>query len=254
MRIRQILLVHPARSTRALIKKYVFAELSDVEFIEAGNAEDALAELQVNPFDVVVVSPGTRDMSLLELKEGVAETEHNRATPLIVLSEDENGEDFEALNAQGFEHVVALRVRPVELIHAINKVCNPRNWRKNERHYIPGAEVLIKVANATAEAHLINISKGGVLLDLISNDPEILLQGDLMLTIWIPESGQENKLDQLPGKLSRLHVLEWHSDNRPAAMRATLIFREMPREKQEQLERLLLLSVEDSQVEDAFRR
>jgi hypothetical protein len=31
MRIRKLLLVHPGRSIRALIKKYIFAELSDIE-------------------------------------------------------------------------------------------------------------------------------------------------------------------------------------------------------------------------------
>ncbi|MBI5063529.1 MAG: response regulator, partial [Desulfatitalea sp.] len=145
MRIRQILLVHPNRSTRALIKKYIFSELSDVEFFECDNGCSALADLNMNPFDVVIVTTRLIDMPAIELKSKLAETAHNEMTPFIILSEDENGDDRQRLQQLGFQHVVALRVRPAGLIEKINEVCDPRMWRKDKRFYIPKTDVLIDV-------------------------------------------------------------------------------------------------------------
>jgi len=245
MRIRQILLIHPVRSIRALIKKYVFAELSDVAFVETDTCESALAELRMNPFDVVVISAGLNGMPLKELRSAIRQTEHNAAVPCIILSENEEGQERQMLNGQGFDHVVELRVRPADLIQILNQVCNPRNWREDHRYYIPSAEVLIEGRTATAEAHMINISNGGILVELITNTPELLIQDNIYLTIWMPGPDGVTRLENLPGMLSRLHVLEWHPDNRPAAMRATILFGELSQEKQNDLEQVLRLVVEN---------
>ena len=84
MRIRQILLVHPTRSIRSLIQKFVYAELSDVAFDEAESAQEALAELSLHNFDVVIVSTKVKDMSLFDLNAEMSETDHNGDTPCII--------------------------------------------------------------------------------------------------------------------------------------------------------------------------
>ncbi|MBT8340892.1 MAG: hypothetical protein HKP58_17635 [Desulfatitalea sp.] len=161
MRIRRILLVHPTRSIRALIKKYVFAELSDVEFVETENGESTLSELHMNPFDVIVSTADLSDMAVTDLKSQLGGTQHNAATPFIVLSEDEQGKDVASLQQSGFDHVVDLRMRPTHLIQTINTACNPRNWRKDQRYYIPGAKIFLQVSHVALETSLINISRGG---------------------------------------------------------------------------------------------
>ncbi|MFZ1986265.1 MAG: PilZ domain-containing protein [Desulfatitalea sp.] len=250
MRIRQILLVHPNRSTRALIKKYVFAELSDVEFFETENGCNALTELNMNPFDVVIVTTGLIDIPAIELKAKLAETTHNEMTPFIVLSEDENGTDHHRLTQLGFQHVVLLRVRPADLIAKINEVCDPRKWRKDKRYYIAKAEVLINARSQAMDATLINISRGGILMELITFTPELLMESDLRVTLRVPESTDTIELRDLPCRLLRVNVTEWQPNSCPAAMRVTFVFADLDSEKTTAIEQLLQLAVEDKLQEE----
>ncbi|MDA8140231.1 MAG: hypothetical protein M0036_16410 [Desulfobacteraceae bacterium] len=250
MRMRHILLVHPTRSIRALIKKFVFAELGDVEFVEADNGEGAIAELNMNAFDTVVATAELADMRTTALRAKMAETTHNAKTPFIVLSEDEGGSDRQTLAQQGFEHVVHIRLRPAELIQQINTVCNPRQWRKDKRYYIPKTKVIIESGTAQLDGALVNISRGGLLMELITYEPEALMREEIQLTVRIPGPTDFYDIAMLPAKLSRLNITEWHLNSAPAAMRATFIFRELPQEKAEQLDQVLQLAVEDKLAED----
>jgi len=250
MRIRNILLVHPTRSIRALIKKYVFAELGDVEFAESDNGRNAMVELNMNPFNMVILTSDLSDMTALELKASCAETSHNAFTPFVILSEDDNGADIEELAQQGFEHVVKIRVRPADLIQKINQVCNPRQWRQDNRYYLPNTKVIVNAAEYRMEGSLINISRGGVLLELVTYEPEGLMKENILLSIRIPGPSEYYDIVDLPGRLSRLNVTEWHLNNSPAALRATFIFNELNDQQSEQIEQVLQLAIEDKLVDD----
>jgi CheY-like chemotaxis protein len=143
MRIRKLLLVHPGRSIRALIKKYIFAELSDIEIGEADGGQHALEQLGAKGYDVIISSEQLKDMGLEQFKNHQEATAPNGHTPLIILSESESDDDRDGLVQQGFDHVVQIRVSPADLIKKINTVCDPRNWRKDTRYHIPNAFVVI---------------------------------------------------------------------------------------------------------------
>ena len=249
MRIRQILLVHPTRSIRSLIQKFVYAELSDVAFDEAESAQEALAELSLHNFDVVIVSTKLKDMSLFDLNAEMSKTDHNGDTPCIILSEDDNGTDINELVRQGFEHVVMMRVRPADLIKKINFVCNPRNWRKDKRFYIPQAEVAVYSEGQRIEGIMINISRGGVLAEMVTFEPNLLMQRDLQLSLHISERTDLDSVFDLPCKLLQMNITEWHPDNSPAAMRVTFVFLEMAPEKTAALEQVLQLAIADDSRE-----
>lgn len=250
MRIRNILLVHPTRSMRALIKKFVFAELSDVEFIEAQTGETALAELDMQAFDIIVTAATLSDMAADHLKNKAVETNHNATTPIIALSEEENSEARDKLVQQGFEHVVQIRVRPSDLIQKINYVCNPRQWRKDKRFHIPRAKVILYSAEHHAEGVLINLSRGGLLMELVTYDPIILMLADIQLTLRIPGPSNYVDIDGLTCRLSRVSVTEWHPNSSPAVLRATFIFQDPTEQQQEQLESVLQLAVENKLEDD----
>lgn len=245
MRIRQILLVHPTRSIRGLIKKFVYAELNDVAFSEAESAEEALSELALHDIDVLIVSTKANDVSLSELKGRVSATDRNTETPCIILSEEDNGTDTSELLRQGFEHVVMMRVRPADLIKKINAVCNPRNWRKDKRFYLPQAEVAVYSQGQRIEGLVINISRGGVLAEMVTFEPNLLVQSDLLLSLHLPERPDFDSVFDLPCKLLQMNITEWHHDNSPAAMRATFVFLDMAAEKRAALEEVLQFAVEE---------
>lgn len=250
MRIRQILLVHPNRSTRALIKKYIFSELSDVEFFESDNGCNALADLNMNPFDVVLVSDRIIDIPAIELKAKLAETTHNEMTPIIVLSEEENGDEHLRLRQLGFQHVVALRIRPAELIEKLNEVCDPRKWRKDKRFYIPQTNVMIDVQGVSMEASMINISRGGILLELITYAPELLMASGMSVTL-LAQDQTTPVLGGLACRLLRVNVTEWQPNSCPAAMRVTFVFDSLGQDKSTALDTLLQSAVEENPQTEA---
>jgi CheY-like chemotaxis protein len=186
MRVRRLLLVHPVRSTRGLIKKYIFSELSDIEVHEAQCGQDAVSLRPVGDFDVIVAADELKDMSITEFKQSLESKNGRAPVPLIIISESESAHVRNELVEQGFDRVVQIRVKPSDLIHKINAVCDPRTWRKDARFHLPNVGVQIEVQDRRIEAKLINISKGGILVELSCEQPARLMGDHLQLALTIP--------------------------------------------------------------------
>ena len=136
MRVRKLLLIHPKRSIRALIKKYIFSELSDIQIHEADGSPSALDLINTAAFDVIILPGQLEQLEIADLKACQMASEENLQTPVIIISESESDHPIEELGAQNFDHIVELRKRPAELIQKINAACNPREWRKDEHNTI----------------------------------------------------------------------------------------------------------------------
>ena len=224
MRIRKLLWIHPGRSIRGLITKYVYAELSDIEIIEVENGRQALEKTAAQKFDIVACTDCLKDMELMDLKAQLMDTPTNRTTPFVVVSESESAHARNDLAARGFDHVVQIRVRPADLILKINKLCDPRNWRRDARYHIPSMRVTIDMHQHAIEAFLINISLGGILVELTTDLPHLLMQNGVEITLRLPVAGRLFAIDGLKGKLLRLELIKWTPDLVPYAMRATFMF------------------------------
>ncbi|MBT8340891.1 MAG: hypothetical protein HKP58_17630 [Desulfatitalea sp.] len=84
-----------------------------------------------------------------------------------------------------------------------------------------------------------------MLVDLLTHEPQILMEPDLHLTVRIPGPSGDYDIESLPGMLSRVSVIEWHPDHKPAAMRATFIFHDLAQTHHDQIEQVLQLALED---------
>jgi CheY-like chemotaxis protein len=245
MRIRKLLLVHPGRSIRGLITKYVYAELSDIDIVEAENCKQALEHLTKQKFDIVACTDQLKDMQLMDLKTKQQETPSNSRTPFVVISESESGHTRNHLVSRGFEHVVQIRVRPADLILKINKLCDPRNWRRDTRYHIPSMRVTVNMHENAIEAFLINISMGGILVELTTDLPHLLMQNGVQITLQTPLAGGPFTIDGLKGKLLRLEMIKWTPELVPAAMRATFMFEALSDASRNKLQKLFQMAKED---------
>jgi len=246
MRIRKILLIHPSRSIRALLKKYIFAELADIEFIEADSGCNALEQIGATGFDVILSTDRLKDLGLKELKIRQEASDANGYTPLIIISESESNHVRNELVRQGFDCVVQIRVRPSDLIHKINAACDPRDWRKYARYHIPGAAVIFKLQQKKIEAQLINISMGGVLVELTTKDPGGLIQGGIATELRIPLSPDNPAaITGLTAKVLRLEVVNWNAGFAPRTMRATFVFVDLAAGAKGKLAELIQMAKED---------
>lgn len=245
MRIRKLLLIHPGRSIRGLITKYVYAELSDIEIIEAENGRQALEQMARQRFDIVACTDRLKDTELMDLKTQQQATPANKDTPFVVVSESESAHTRNDLVARGFDHVVQIRVRPADLVLKINKLCDPRNWRRDTRYHIPSMRVTINMHQHAVEAFLINISMGGLLVELTTDLPHLLMQNGVRITLRIPLTGGPFTIEGLNGKLLRLEMVKWTPDLVPAAMRATFMFEALSAASRNKLQELFQMAKED---------
>jgi CheY-like chemotaxis protein len=242
MRIRKLLLVHPARSKRGLIKKYIFSELSDIDIFEAQSGSDAVAMALRKQFDVIIAADELKDMSVSEFKAGVESVFADGDIPLIIISESESIHVRNELVEQGFDRVVQIRIRPSDLIDKINAVCNPRTWRKDARYHIPDLSVEVGVDDRCVGVTLINISRGGLLVELDCEQPQLLMGEQIQITLVFPIQAGRSRIDGLTAHLSRIEVLDWHPAGKPKQMRATFIFYNLPEGSQRKLDELLQMA------------
>jgi CheY-like chemotaxis protein len=241
MRIRKLLLIHPNRSIRALITKYVYSELADIEITETQDGHQALNQMAPDSFDVVICSDQLKDMTLSELKSALATIFVNEPAPLIIISESESIHVRNELVEQGFDRVVQIRISPSDLIHKINALCNPRQWRKNTRYHIPGVSVTIATAHLKNQAFLINISMGGILVEMDTEHPCHLLQGAVEITLQIGAT----IIKGLKARILRLESIKWKPDATPSVIRATFIFEPLDDEPHNDLSELLQMAKMD---------
>jgi len=248
MRIRKLLLIHPSRSTRALIKKYVYSELSDIEILEAEDGRQALEDMATSGFDIIVCSDQLKDMGVTELKTNQQAIPTNGHTPLVIISESESNHVRNELVSQGFDRVVQIRIRPADLIHKINTLCDPRHWRRDTRYHIPGMAVVICKHNQKTEAFLINISMGGILVEMSTDQPELLMRDGVEITLKISASDGLDGIEGLKAKLSRLESVQWKPDLTPAVLRATFVFSELQAAHRKKLAALLQTAQADKSL------
>jgi DNA-binding NarL/FixJ family response regulator len=245
MRIRKLLLVHPNRSTRGLIKKYILSELNDTEIYDALSGQDGLKQFSAINFDVIIASDQLKDLSVTEFRTGLDAARPNGPSPLVLISESESKNVRNELVALGFDRVAQLRIRPTDLIRMINAVCDPRTWRKDTRYHIPNVGVNISTLQNTMEATLINISMGGLFVELIARQPAELLKGRCTITLKIPLPKIPVIINGLTSKLLRLEVVDWCTDLTPATLRATFIFSDLEKRPRNKLTELIQMAGQD---------
>lgn len=245
MRIRKLLLIHPSRSARGLIKKYIFSELNDTEIHEAHNGKNGLEMLNAEKFDIILSIDRLKDISIQKFRTELDQTGSNGQKPLIIITENESENICNVLAESGFERVVPIRIRPSELILKINEACNPRAWRKDTRYHIPNVKVLINTPTAAIEANLINLSMGGLLVEFGTQMPDEIMKGNLNAAMQIPFENSIFKIEDLDCKLLRIEIVDWSPDSTPAIMRATFIFKNLATGLKNKLAELIQMAEQD---------
>ena len=75
-----------------------------------------------------------------------------------------------------------------------------------------------------AEARLINLSLGGVLVEAAGDRSELFLQNDPKLTLRIKTHCDYFIIEDIPVKLARLNTIDWHHNYKPSVMRMVYVF------------------------------
>lgn len=245
MRIRKLLVVHPSRSIRLVIEKYVLAEAGDIEITGCEKGDDAIALLEQRWFDIVITYHELADMPLGEMKNKFSASAQNEHIGVIVLADDRSPEASARLVRAGLGHFIMPPFDAKELIGQINQICNPRKWRESERFHIPDSEVVINVWGMAAESKLINISRGGVLVEVSGDRSELLLQNNPKLDLKIKTPGGHYQIKNLSSKLARLTAIGWDDNYKPNTLQVAYVFLDVDSQAANELDQLIQLAQED---------
>lgn len=225
----------------------MLAELDDVEITESDAGLDALFQLAAKPFELLISECQLTDMHITELQNQAKTHSINKDTQFIVLGGNDAGEEMNRLVEAGLVHWVDTPIDAGILIGKINEICDPRKWRETERFHIPDSKAVLNVWGMEAGARLINISLGGVLIEVSGDRSELLLQNDPKITLRLKSPGDYYDIKDLPCRLTRLDVIEWDNNHKPIAMRGAYVFLELNPKSQMELEQVIMMAKEKEQ-------
>lgn len=227
-----------------MIKKYILADLDDVKITETHCGNEAIQWLLSKSFDLVICNCDLEDMPITTFKRKMIEfPSKNRDVEVLVLVEP--GDNAASLARATFENIIKIPFEAAVFIGAINQLCDPRKWRRTARFHIPDSKAVISVWGMEAETVMINISRGGVLVEVSGDRSDLLLQNDPKLTLKVNMPGRSYNIEALPVRLLRINVLEWNSNFKPILMRLAYAFLNLKSEVQTDLDQILQIAESD---------
>lgn len=232
---RKILVVHEEGRMRERLRAVLLSELDDLLIATACSGEDALAQLHLESFDLVLCSDQLTFMDAVALKAETALTPANRETPFALLMELPGG--VEGIAPQGMDDVLPLPCEPGALTKLVTRRCDPRQWRIYQRVHVPGAIAELTTQGRTVEAEIINLGLGGMLTDIAEEDPFGMLVGEVAVALRAPTIGEPPI--RTTAVFLRLGVIAWADAGLPAVIRVGWQFTELPTSAMERLESAL---------------
>lgn len=237
MRLRRILVVHPTKIIRNMIKNQILSEFTDVVVLDAPFEARALDLLEVHEFAVVVGDVGLLvDKGLLK---NIRALPAGAELPVIGIHGPGSASHEEELKEQGVLCCLDVPFSSLDLKQAINSACNPRSWRTSERIHLPDVIVILHAQDRDMAANLINISRGGLLCELEYDGLQLELLKTLSLTILLARPDFTLEVKQISGRLSRLDVSSWGSNGVVAVMRLAFLFTDLSDRTKGLIEQLL---------------
>lgn len=115
----------------------------------------------------------------------------------------------------------------------------------DSRYHLANVEATIEANDRHVEATLINISKGGILVELTCEQPSLLMSEQIRIGLSIDINDGRCSIDGLTACLSRIEVLGWKSAGQPNHMRATFIFTNLSDGPKSKLDELLKMAGEE---------
>lgn len=239
MRQREILLVHDIDIVKEFIKQQLCAELNDIKITETESTSSALAIVREQKFDVVICAEELSGISGQDYFASIKKTALNEKTAFLMITTSKSPDKLDELKNQGINNFLVTPFSSAELTVKINEICNPKHWRSESRYSIPGTTARIFVNNIEIQANVLNLSKSGLLCDLVYQKDYIGFLRPGHLSVLLPSDFTINQVDNIPGKMLRLDVLNWHEDMTPSHVRTVWSFMKMNEDVQERLEQVL---------------
>lgn len=163
---RDLLIIHYSQATTQILKKFVYSEIADFEISETHTAEDAIMAVKNKKYAAIICGNELPDLTGVEIHNLCRRNSENHDTPFILITSSPTKQNYEIFQQNDIRHVLAMPFKPIELANELDKACNPRKHRVDERVPMSDAKATITFSDGTISAYVVNISIGGILCDV----------------------------------------------------------------------------------------
>ncbi|MDH4121088.1 MAG: response regulator [Deltaproteobacteria bacterium] len=237
MRFRNILLVHPARTVREMMRSYCYGELDDVRVKEAESAQQAKTLLSEQAFHLVISALELDSMDASGILGVLRQTALNSQTPLLVVSASSDTQKLVRLQEKGIHHIQTIPVSPWDFAHKVNQLCDPRGWRGLRRIQVEGATARLHSPQGDFSTHQSNASLGGVALESTLEGPHPDYFQVHSVTLRFPTGTGEDVIGPLKVRLLQVQLFYGKSDA-PEITRTSWAFTSLAQGDKVRLERV----------------
>ncbi|MBF0609697.1 MAG: hypothetical protein HQL55_01070 [Magnetococcales bacterium] len=220
------MIVDKYSSTRALLKNFLRAEISDCRIHEAVSLEEGLSFF--NPMDIQLAILSDR---LSELEHAgrhrdippVVQRFANKVACLVILSLHQP-QHMSGLQTMGFRHFLPNPYTANQLAEMVEQVAPARRLRNQPRFHLPHTTAHLHLGEHTLHALVVNVSPSGVLCEVAvtADKPPVFSFNDmsqLAISLHLPAALNIPVLERLACRLVGMKILEWHENNLPALLR-----------------------------------
>ncbi|MBF0613506.1 MAG: response regulator transcription factor [Magnetococcales bacterium] len=245
------MIVDKYSSTRALLKNFLRAEISDCRIHEAVSLEEGLSYCNPIPIQLAILSDRLSELEHAGRNRDippVVQRFANQVTCLVVLSHHQP-QHVSGLQAMGFRHILPNPYTASQLAEMVEQVAPARRLRNQPRFHLPHTTAQLHLGQHTLHALVVNVSPSGVLCEVaLSADTPPTFSFDafaqLAISLHLPPALKVPVQEHLACRLVGMKVLEWHENNLPALLRLEVKLRTEMIHNFAQLSHTLLLMEE----------
>ena len=230
---RKILVLDISASMRRIIKTMILATVNDAEVDEASDSQSAINLLQRKKYHVALFTPESADQAWFDfLQKNIQQGETKQKTTYVVFTSSKKQDYLNEVKHYGVAELLEIPCTPEVVGELITRICNPFAMRASRRYNYSKTSALIEQFGRNFQAEVVNFSDGGMLCDLTV--PEGFdWSSTSVINLGFSINDRMYDVSGVLSALSRLEVVESHSDHTPKRIRLAFRFVSVPQDATE---------------------
>lgn len=232
---RKILVLDISASMRRIIRTMILATVNDAQVDEVSDSQSAMSLLQRNKYHVALFTPESADQAWFDfLQKNNQQGDVKQKTTYVVFTSSKKQDYLNEVKRYGVEELLQIPCTPQVVGELITRICSPFAMRATRRYNYPNTSARIEQFGRSFQAEVVNFSEGGMLCDLTV--PEGYdWSSTSVLNLGFSINDRMYEVSGVLSALSRLEVVESHSDYTPKRVRLAFRFVSVPQDSTETL-------------------
>ncbi|MCX8027534.1 MAG: PilZ domain-containing protein [Thermodesulfovibrionales bacterium] len=171
----KILVVESSREQRNFIKFGIERSFANVDIDEAGDFVDALTKIDQKFYDLVILNIVDPDIKGTEIIKTLKDNQSSKNSYILAMAYRDSKEEIVSALKTGANSYILIPFSINDLVLRLREIDERFDRRQHER-YVTDIDVVLSFEDTEVSCELIDMSLGGVLLDInrYKNAPNVL--------------------------------------------------------------------------------